>query len=330
MSFDKKEHGEKEEQIWLSSMTKVPTPNEKSKKQRDKTKGHQNFNYTTIADRLRTFQSVLRDKSVQILSNNITVIAYINHKSGPSTVLSQLVMSIWVDAIDNRLSIQCAHIAVRENRAADHWSKTTDKHNWMFLPRLFAFIDRLWGPHTVDRFANCVKAQLPRFNSRFEPLLEGIDALSQINWGQEHSFLNAPFCLLSKVLDVVETQRATATGIAPAQMWFRRLLKMSIAPPINLPQSANVFLENGNSTGATKEREVENICLEDMWRSRLRYSIPQVWIDNSYQANPGNSCNHASFFPARGTKITGLQVRGTLQCRDLAQHADKIVTKRLT
>ena len=64
--------------------------------------------------------------------------------------------------------------------------------------------------------------------------------------------------------------------------------------------------------------------------SPLRYSIPQVWIDNSYQANPGNSCNHASFFLQRGTKITGLQVRGTLHCRDLTLHADQIVTMRLT
>ena len=198
---------------------------------------------------LKSFQSVLRDKSVQILSDNITAIAYINHKGGPSTVLSQLAMSIWVEAIDNGLSIQCAHIAGRENRAADHWSRTTDKHNWMLHPRLFAYIDRLWGPHTVDRFANCVNAQLPRFNSRyFEPLSEGIDALSQVNWGQEKNFVNAPFCLLSKVLDIVETQRATATAIAPkwpAQMWFRRLLKMSIAPPIKLPQSANVFRSMG-------------------------------------------------------------------------------------
>ena len=62
----------------------------------------------------------------------------------------------------------------------------------------------------------------------------------------------------------------------------------------------------------------------------LRYSIPQVWIDNSYQANPGNSCNSCFLFSTRGTKITGLQVRGTLQCRDHTQHADQIVTMRLT
>ena len=36
-------------------MTKTPTPTEKSKNQRDNTKKiHKNFDYTTIADRLRT------------------------------------------------------------------------------------------------------------------------------------------------------------------------------------------------------------------------------------------------------------------------------------
>ena len=46
---------EKTEEIWLSPMTKAPTPTEKSKKQRDNTKNAtKNFDYTTIADRLRT------------------------------------------------------------------------------------------------------------------------------------------------------------------------------------------------------------------------------------------------------------------------------------
>ena len=42
---------EKKEEIWLSPMTKAPTPTEKPKKQRDNT---QNFNHTAIVDWLRT------------------------------------------------------------------------------------------------------------------------------------------------------------------------------------------------------------------------------------------------------------------------------------
>ena len=42
------------EEIWLSPVTETHTPTEQSKKQRDEIKHHQNFDYTTIADRLRT------------------------------------------------------------------------------------------------------------------------------------------------------------------------------------------------------------------------------------------------------------------------------------
>ena len=46
---------EKQKEIWLSPMTKTPKSTEKSKKKRDSTKTQQQkFDYTTIADRLRT------------------------------------------------------------------------------------------------------------------------------------------------------------------------------------------------------------------------------------------------------------------------------------
>ena len=50
-----KANQEKKEEIWLSPVTKTPTPTEQSKKQRGKHKNAtKNFDYTTIADRLRT------------------------------------------------------------------------------------------------------------------------------------------------------------------------------------------------------------------------------------------------------------------------------------
>ena len=46
--------GENKEDIWLSPIEKVPTVTETYKKQRDNTKTPPTFDYTTIADRLRT------------------------------------------------------------------------------------------------------------------------------------------------------------------------------------------------------------------------------------------------------------------------------------
>ena len=52
-SDDNHHKGEKGREIWLSPVTKSSTPTEQSKKQRDNIKRYQNFDYTTIADRLR-------------------------------------------------------------------------------------------------------------------------------------------------------------------------------------------------------------------------------------------------------------------------------------
>ena len=46
---------EEKEEIWLSPMTKAPTPTEMSKGQSDNTtKRHKKFDYTAVVDRLRT------------------------------------------------------------------------------------------------------------------------------------------------------------------------------------------------------------------------------------------------------------------------------------
>ena len=56
----------------------------------------------------------------------------------------------------------------------------------------------------------------------------------------------------------------------------------------------------------------------------LRYSIPQVWIDNSYQANPGNSGSHAHFLSARRINNTGLHCRYATLPQPYTRPADQI------
>lgn len=193
---------------------------------------------------LKAFRPLLLGKRVQVLTDNISAMAYINHMGGPSQSLSKLARAIWSEAYSSGIWLESAHIAGHANTEADFWSRSPDKHNWKMHPRLFQFIDRLWGPHTVDRFANCQNTQLRRFNSRYwEPLSEGVDALAQRNWGMENNFVNPPFCLMSRVLNLIVQQKAFATVIAPlwkAQHWFQTLVRLSIAAPLKLPNSHRV------------------------------------------------------------------------------------------
>ena len=149
---------------------------------------------------LKAFSSLIRGKNNQVLTDNISAMAYVNHNGGPSPALSKLAMAILAEGNKIGVSIKCAHIAGVENQESDFWSRRADKHHLRLHPRIFAYLDRLWGPHKVDRFANCQNTQLPRFNSRYcKPLSEAVDALSQDNWGYENKFVNAPFCLQHKV-----------------------------------------------------------------------------------------------------------------------------------
>ena len=50
--------------------------------------------------------------------------------------------------------------------------------DWLLDMGTFRFLDCLWGPHTVDRFADNYNAHLTRFNSRYAcPGTEAVDAL---------------------------------------------------------------------------------------------------------------------------------------------------------
>ena len=103
----------------------------------------------------------------------------------------------------------------------------------------------MWGPHTVDRFAALHNAHLPVYNSlHWDPETSGVDALAQ-SWVNHNNFVNAPFCLLPRVLNLIKAQGVQATVIAPwwpAQPWFQALMSLSVAAPLQLPNSSRTFL----------------------------------------------------------------------------------------
>lgn len=98
----------------------------------------------------------------------------------------------------------------------------------------------MWGPHSFDRFASMMMCQLPQYNSCFDPLSSGVDALAQTNWKLHNIFVNCPFRMIPNVLNLLQHREAEATMIAPwwpGQHWFQQLVAMSITRPILPPMS---------------------------------------------------------------------------------------------
>ncbi|KAK6196318.1 hypothetical protein SNE40_001564 [Patella caerulea] len=200
---------------------------------------------------LRAFQKEIQNKVVQLLTDNISTVAYINCKGGPSQKLTQVATWIWAECLKNNVTLVAKHLSGKLNFHADFLSRHITSTDWKLHPALFRYIDKMWGPHTIDRCASLVTTQIPTYNSYYsDPECVGIDCLAQSDWGIHNNYVNPPFRILNKVLDVIVAQKACATVIAPkwvTKPWYQRIIQMSISPPIRIPNNSRTFINFGQT-----------------------------------------------------------------------------------
>ena len=68
--------------------------------------------------------------------------------------LQQEVLAIFVICVKSKIKLKSEWIPRVENQLADYLSRLVDYDDWMFNPAIFRQLDALWGPFTVDRFAD--------------------------------------------------------------------------------------------------------------------------------------------------------------------------------
>ena len=79
----------------------------------------------------------------------------------------------------------------------------------------FKYLDRLWGPFTIDRFADQSNNKLTRFNLNFLcPNTEGVDAFC-VPWDKENNYLVPPITAVCKVLQHMEFYQASGVLVVP-------------------------------------------------------------------------------------------------------------------
>ena len=90
-----------------------------------------------------------------------------------------------------------------------------DHEDWGITDTFIEFIDDLWGPHSVDRFASVVNKKISRFNSLFwNPSFEAVDAFTQ-NWSGENNFLVPPIYSVVRAIKHLVYSKAIGTLIIP-------------------------------------------------------------------------------------------------------------------
>jgi len=116
----------------------------------------------------------------------------------------------------NLICIEPEWIPHSENQQPNYLSCIQDKDDWLIRPEVFSYIDTLWGPHEVNRFANNFNAQLGQFNSRFwYPGTEAVDIFT-CDWVQEIKQICPPPYLIPRAIRHTKETSAKGTLVVPS------------------------------------------------------------------------------------------------------------------
>ena len=161
-----------------------------------------------------TYQDQLQGKAVKCFTDSKNCERIVEVGSTKSD-LQELAMSIFSVCRSRSISMDVQWLPRDLNYEADIVSKIYDFDDWGVTKEFFSFVDSLFGPHTVDRFADSNNSKLPRFNSRFATLgSDGVDAFS-IDWKGHNNWLVPPINLVGKAIQHCLACNAVATLVIP-------------------------------------------------------------------------------------------------------------------
>ena len=102
---------------------------------------------------LESFEQKLQNERVRWFTDNQNVVRIVLHGS-KKPALQQEALAIFDTSVKGRIRLEPEWIPREGNQIADYISRIVDHDDWMLNPMVFSELDALWGPHTVDRFAD--------------------------------------------------------------------------------------------------------------------------------------------------------------------------------
>ena len=224
---------------------------------------------------LRTLQAlsgILGNKTIKWFVDNAGVVSILRFGSRKKE-LHQIAKTVWQLCRFINSNIFPQWIPRERNQLADQWSRYSDKDEWGLIDEQFGYIDGLWGPHTVDRFATRFNARCARFNSKMFCLqAEGIDTFAQ-NWNQENNWFCPPVNLIVKVLEKCKQDKAEGTLIVPfwPSAYFFPLIKPDGMHFANFVVAFEIFYGSYKSSRATSNSIFDKFPNFDTLALRIRF-----------------------------------------------------------
>ena len=119
-----------------------------------------------ISNRIKSFLPIIKGSYLKWFSDSQTAVRIIQVGSMKKE-LDDLAIKIFQCCAENQISLDIQWIPRSDLEKADYISRIVDIDDWQISNSCFEYIEKLWGPHTVDCFANYYNKTVEKFFSRF-------------------------------------------------------------------------------------------------------------------------------------------------------------------
>ena len=154
---------------------------------------------------LQAYETLLRQKHVQIKIDNTTAVSYLKNMGGThSHKCNELALEIWNWSIKRNIWLTPVHIPGIYNVEADKGSrKFNDNLEWSIDNDVFKKITDFVAVPCIDLFATRLNKKVGKYFSwKADPGADGVNAFDQC-WNFKLMYAFAPFSLISKILQKI-------------------------------------------------------------------------------------------------------------------------------
>ena len=163
---------------------------------------------------LQSLAHQLSHSSVRIYVDNYGA-SRILQVGSPKPHLHDLAVEILRISLQHDIKLLPQWVPRELNYVADHYSKINDTDDYSMDDHSYQFINRRYGPFTIDRFADNLNTRTPRFNSKYHcPGTCGVDAFTE-NWRGDDNFLCPPISLICATIRHLRDSKARGVLVVP-------------------------------------------------------------------------------------------------------------------
>ena len=204
----------------------------------------------TVILSLVAFLPQLLGQSVVLMSDNVTVVAYLQSEGGTvSRVLCHMALDIVLWTERQSVSLSARYIPGKKNVLVDptQSSQPVFPTEWSLLPRVFEAICEFFGHPHLKLFTTRANAKLSLYILPvMNPMIRKQDTI-QHRWDHLSAYAVPLFALLQQVLLRVRLSTGLLSVLVaplwPQKEWFACLLSMLIDEPFELPQVWNLLVQ---------------------------------------------------------------------------------------